>query len=204
LRKFVWAPNWRKFALALSLTFPQHPLPHKTYLSTMSTVRTKHSYETQFSIFRNNIYVVCPMCKAQAIIKTPALPNRHTAEKEIRLVCTACGHSKRQDEKAGPVSYLPNYKIIKSRYPAAGVRVDPYFFLPLWLSIPCCDEDLWAYNYEHLDFLKAHIESKLRERNLTTILNNSIGSRLPRWMTAKKNRQAVLKCIAQLKEKSFR
>jgi hypothetical protein len=170
----------------------------------MATVRTKHSYATQLSVFRNNIYVVCPMCKGQALIKTPALPDRETEQKEIRLVCTGCGHSKRQDERAGPVSYLPNYKTIKSRFPAAGVRIDPYFFLPLWLSAPCCDNDLWAYNYEHLDFLKAHVESKLRERDTTNIYNSSIGSRLPRWMTAAKNRETVLRCIAQLKENNYK
>jgi hypothetical protein len=169
----------------------------------MATLRIKNSYDTQLSVFRNNIYVECPMCKAQAIIKTPALPGRETEQKEIRLVCTGCGHSKRYDEK-GPVSYSPNHKITRSRFPAAGVRIDPYFFLPLWLSAGCCNNDLWAYNYEHLDFLKAHVESKLRERDITNIYNSSLGSRLPRWMTAGKNRQAVLKCIAQLKEKISR
>ena len=167
----------------------------------MATLRTKHSYQTQLSSFRNNIYVVCPVCKAQAIVKTPAVPNSEAAQNEIRLVCTACGHSKRYDEKAGPIPYLPNYKIKNGRLLSAGVRIDPYFFEPLWLYISCCNEGLWAYNYEHLNFLKTHVEAKLRERTLTNIANRSMGSRLPRWMTAAKNRKSVLKCIAQLKEK---
>ena len=79
-----------------------------------------------------------------------------------------------------------------------GTSVNSYFHLPLWQTINCCNNIFWAYNYEHLEFLKNHIESKLRERNLDEISNKSIGSRLPKWMTSKKNRETVLKIIQQL------
>ncbi len=63
------------------------------------------------------------------------------------------------------------------------------------------DNTLWAYNVEHLDFLAEHIGAKLRERNGQELLNGSIGSRLPKWMTSKKNREALLKKITELKSK---
>ncbi|MEO6133505.1 MAG: hypothetical protein ABIP35_00035, partial [Ginsengibacter sp.] len=60
---------------------------------------------------------------------------------------------------------------------------------------------LWAYNLEHLDFLRGHIEATLRERNGQELLNKSLGSRLPKWMTAKKNREPLLKKISELQNK---
>ena len=78
---------------------------------------------------------------------------------------------------------------------------DPYFHQPLWLKSDCGENTLWAYNYEHLDFLERHVEAKLRERNIESIENKSLGSRLPKWITSKKNRELVLKTIKQLKEK---
>lgn len=71
----------------------------------------------------------------------------------------------------------------------------------LWLRIELNDGDLWAYNLEHLEFLKNHISAGLRERTLENISNKSIGSRLPKWMTSKKNRVDVLKAIEKLKRK---
>jgi hypothetical protein len=41
----------------------------------------------------------------------------------------------------------------------------------------------------------------LRERNDVEYSNKSLGSRLPKWMTSKKNREEVLKAIDKLKNK---
>jgi hypothetical protein len=62
---------------------------------------------------------------------------------------------------------------------------------------------LWAYNYDHLNFLKDHIQATLRERNAQEPSNQSLGSRLPAWMTSAKNREAVLKGIAHLQQKAL-
>jgi hypothetical protein len=71
----------------------------------------------------------------------------------------------------------------------------------LWLSIQLKEGELWAYNLEHLEFIKNHISANLRERTLENISNKSIGSRLPKWMTSKSNRNDVLKAIEKLKNK---
>jgi len=79
-----------------------------------------------------------------------------------------------------------------------------YFELPLWLSLPCCGQVLWAYNVQHLDFLEDFVRAKLRERARDETFgwsNKSLVSRLPKWIQSAKNRDAVLKCIARLRNK---
>ena len=76
-----------------------------------------------------------------------------------------------------------------------------FFHLPVWLSVDFSGETLWAYNLEHLNFLAEHVGAKLRERNSLAFNVRSIGARLPRWMTAADNREAILKAIEKLKEK---
>lgn len=72
----------------------------------------------------------------------------------------------------------------------------------LWLRTAFGEHEVFAYNYEHLAFLKQHIAATLRERNHSPMYHNkSLASRLPRWMTAAKNREAVLKCIEKLEKK---
>jgi hypothetical protein len=60
---------------------------------------------------------------------------------------------------------------------------------------------MWAYNREHIAFLKLHIEAKLRERNGQELANKSLGSRLPKWMNSKKNREPLLKSLTELQNK---
>lgn len=93
-----------------------------------------------------------------------------------RVVCRQCGYNKTLEENS---TYSYN----------------------LWFSIDCCGEELWAYNRKHLNFLKEHIEATLRERNDLPFSNKSLGSRLPKWMTSKKNRESVLKSIQKLNQK---
>lgn len=80
-----------------------------------------------------------------------------------------------------------------------GKPADPAFGLPLWLQSPCCDETLWAYNGPHLRALRDYVASDLRER--TGVLYWSTFARLPKWVSAGKNRDAVLRCIDRLGKK---
>ena len=168
----------------------------------MTTKRITDSYEQYIYDFMRDIYVICPSCGGQGLVKSPAFDVRNKEEQGIKFICASCGHSKRLDEK--PVAVLSGsaHNVITGRYLIIGAAIDPYFHLPLWLTTNCCDHLLWAYNYEHLDFLQRHVASKLRERDTQNMLNKSLGSRLPKWMTSKKNREAVLKGIEHLAKKS--
>ncbi len=167
----------------------------------MPTTRTKNSYQKQVYDFIKDIYVICPSCDGQAIIKTPEFSTGKKNEQEIKLICTKCGHNKHLAEKPDLILHSSSSKIITGKYEIIGGAIDPYFHLPLWLTMNCCNNLLWAYNYEHLDFLMIHVQAKLRERNIQEMSNKSLGSRLPKWMTSKKNREAILKGFTHLKNK---
>jgi hypothetical protein len=104
-------------------------------------------------------------------------------------------------EKPTSVLYSSGRKIITGRYYVVGGEIDPFFYLPLWLKTDFEGHSIWAYNLEHLHFLRQHIEAKLRERNGQELSNKSIASRLPRWMTSKKNREIILKKMDELQKK---
>lgn len=76
---------------------------------------------------------------------------------------------------------------------------DPHFGLPLWLVAPVRGRTLWAFNYEHLAFLKDFVAATLRERDAN--VNRSQASRLPNWLTARANREIVLTAIQRLETK---
>jgi len=94
---------------------------------------------------------------------------------QIKVTCKNCGYNKTHNNAMPSEDY--------------------------WLSTQLSHGTFWAYNYEHLDFLKKHISAELRERNLDEIKNNSVGSRLPKWISSKKNRSELLKIIEKLKSK---
>jgi hypothetical protein len=74
--------------------------------------------------------------------------------------------------------------------------IDPVFGLELWFTAPFKGETVWAYNVEHLRFLRAYLAADLRQR--TPNQNSSLTSRLPRWMKAAKNRSALVALIDEM------
>jgi hypothetical protein len=160
-----------------------------------------NAYEKTLYEFLENIYVVCPTCESQAIVRSKGFL-KSNEEKETKLICTKCGMNKYYSEtpkekwtsKGSGIEY-------EFRTMVLGTTIDPYFRLPLWLQKEMPYGVLWAYNYEHLDFLENHIRAELRNRENSAIRNKSLGSRLPKWMTSKKNRAEILNGIEKLKQK---
>jgi hypothetical protein len=79
---------------------------------------------------------------------------------------------------------------------APEVATDFYFHLPLWLQTTCCNENLWALNPRHLDYLESYVSAELREGHG----HGTMASKLPRWVMSAKNREEVLRCISKLRE----
>lgn len=164
--------------------------------------KTENSYQTFiYDFLKYDVWVHCPGCSKKAIIKTNDFSFRDNNHEEIKLVCTGCGYSKKLSEKPSAILSTSGTKPLKGRVYAIGGAIDPFFYLPLWLTISCENNILWAYNREHLTFLHTHVEAKLRERSGPDHSNKSLGSRLPGWMTSEKNRQKVLKKISELESK---
>lgn len=180
-------------------TFALSTYSYRRQFVCMTAHRSKGGYNKQVYDFLKDILVTCPSCSRQAFVKASDSPFIGIDENEIRVTCAHCGYNKRLEEKPGFILSSSSGKTIRGRHLIVGGAIDPYFHLPLWLKVECCNNILWAYNIEHLDFLQRHIEAKLRERNTEGIENKSLGSRLPRWMTSAKNRTTILQSIAQLK-----
>jgi hypothetical protein len=151
-------------------------------------MRTKKGYQTWlYEFFRFDILVECPQCSKKAIVKISE-PVFSTIKPEVKLICVHCGFNK---------YLLPQ----KTTMYSLGAPIDPFFQIPLWLTKSYRKNILWAYNYEHLSFLKEHIAALLRERNGQAFFNKSLASRLPKWMTSAKSRKDIIDCIYDLEQK---
>lgn len=165
--------------------------------------RTKHTYlKDIYDFLEPEVLVVCPKCHMKASIKTGKFSVAIFSEENLKLICTNCGYNKKLSEKSKVFSNSStDINVSTGRSFTIGNGKDPFFDCDLWLTKQCVENNLWAYNYNHLDFLYDHVQATLRERDGEAPKNRSLGSRLPKWMTSRKNRDSILKCIEDLKEK---
>jgi hypothetical protein len=164
--------------------------------------------------FGNRFFVRCPRCERRAVVA----PSHPTDDARVRLfaphrlVCGACGHMREwngapyalaTDVTSGAITYpLAERRAHPRRSEGGGSLViggpfDWYFRLPVWLQTPCCGETLWAYNAEHLAFLRSFVTAQLRERTSTASTRSS-ASRLPHWMIIAKNRDEATRGLERL------
>lgn len=141
------------------------------------------------------IDIECPKCKKHAVV---------SSEKQgfnARLVCYSCGKSEIYSGNIG--IYKSGQISSNSSYIVIGQPVDPYFKYPLWYQFDFKGRMFFAYNQDHLSFLKTYIADPLRkiDRTETGWANSSLQSRLPKWMLAANNRVALLKKIKVLESK---
>lgn len=148
--------------------------------------------------FATEFLVRCPRCQKQARVAVAP-----TEEFVVRLTCSNCGNL--QDwECTQPATRMwsSDPDLYEKGVISIGSSVDWCFHLPLWLKTQCCGHELWAYNYEHLDWIENYVGAKLRERTQdeqTGWRNQSLASRLPKWIKDSKNREDILKAITKLR-----
>ena len=141
---------------------------------------------TYLQDFGDEILVVCPQCRECALL---VRFERESVNWGNRLVCHHCGHSRdwrvrRRDRVV---------------FPGSGPHL--VYGLETWLQVRCWGEVLWAFNREHLEFLRSFVSSDLRKRPRVPNhgwANRSLESRLPRWIKAAKNREIVLRKLDEL------
>ncbi|TVT31497.1 hypothetical protein FNH05_28275 [Amycolatopsis rhizosphaerae] len=162
-----------------------------------------HSFRDQrwtswdFVSTADEVLVRCPRCDACA--KVVHLPRHGQGSGLRRLVCTACGYT--SDKHLAGRWVLPS---VLSRPERRGTVRDPIFRLPLWLQTDCRGHVLWAYNQRHLDYLEAFVSARLRLRSQPDPDTGwhrrmTMTAKLPKWLKAAKNREAVLHRIARLR-----
>ena len=144
------------------------------------TVNPADIYEISIYELMDEVLVECSKCKKQARVKR--LDNRNNL---TRISCKACGFF-RQKAK-------PKMLISKDGF-------DPFFGLELWLKAPALGNLVWAYNRRHLELLHSYISSDMRIRKpyVSGARNSTVGSRLPKWMSAKKNRTTIVKVLEKI------
>jgi hypothetical protein len=132
--------------------------------------------------------VPCPVCGWKWLEACVARERWRPAQGQTEdRVCPACHR-----RASLPLRWYPQ--------PFGGGAVDPVFGLPLWLQAPCCGHVLWAYGREHLEELRAYVAARQRERSPASGFWSMV-PRLPRWVGAAGNRDAVLRCLDRLEER---
>jgi hypothetical protein len=160
--------------------------------------RDKEGYKKFIHDFVDLVLVVCPQCSGEAIVHSK-FSFRKIQYQEIKVTCASCGFNKTQKEITSSILY--SRSATKTKYILFGAPVDPFFKYPLRLQDSVNGNLFWAYNYEHLSFIRDLIEARLRERTNQSNFNASVASRLPRWLTSKSNRETVLNVIERLSKK---
>ncbi|MGY1496102.1 hypothetical protein ACW4TU_05675 [Streptomyces sp. QTS52] len=143
--------------------------------------------------FIGSVLVRCPRCARPAHVQ----PDPHEPDQAIhsvlfaprRLVCGGCGLSRRWSGSS----------VMFSGSTAATAR-DPYFHLPVWLQTETRHGRLWAYNLEHLAYIRRFVAASLRERApwYDTGRKMTLVARLPVWIKSAKNRDEVLRAIDRI------
>lgn len=139
--------------------------------------------------------VRCPRCSRRAEVFAPL--GYYDFHAPRRVSCFACSYTRRwMGDETLWKSFDDYYRSGSGDAIYVGGPYDWYFGFPVWLQTPCCGHVLWAYNSEHLSFLRRYVSAELRERSV--MRNTSLASRLPKWMKTAKNRDAVLKGLDRL------
>jgi hypothetical protein len=107
----------------------------------------------------------------------------------INIVCSNCNQAK-------------EYEAINTRcYANSNLAIDPYFGLQLWLQISLDNNIFWAYNFNHLAYLKIYVSAKLRDEK--GISKYSMTQKLPNFIKLAKNRSKIVKMIERLEKLDF-
>ncbi|UOG72951.1 hypothetical protein MTX78_12515 [Hymenobacter tibetensis] len=137
--------------------------------------------------YRVSVKRYCDNCGTQF---EKVIPTTIRKVNELTISCPQCGITRtfkaRNDE-------------VRISYGNTGLGNDPIFHLPLWLQHTVKAQLLWAYNRHHLQDIKQYISAKLRERQART--HTTMVERLPNFIKASKNRNALLKAIEKMEQK---
>ena len=135
------------------------------------------------------VLVRCPRCDGQALLRD--LYDGGKRWGGYRLSCERCAHTRDWPKAGGqPI-------------PCDGPHLSG-FDLDLWLQTLCCGHTLWAFNTEHIRVMEEYIGASVRDRSRDAAghcRNNALISRLPKWMISARNREAVLKGLARLRDR---
>lgn len=179
---FVECPKCHKRAIIKKET------PNSCWSERILTCPNCHfSQRGRKETFRVELKCNCSNCAVEINL---TIPNVNKKKERIAVKCKNCGVT--QD-------YEPRNISQEWMFSNNGKEIENYFGLPLWISSNFRNYTFWAFNYEHLDYLKKYISADLRERNNRT--HWTMVEKLPVWMKSSKNREKLIKLINELEIK---
>lgn len=129
-------------------------------------------------------------CSNCAVELNLTIPNVNEKKGKIAIKCKSCGVTQDYEPRNIPQEWL---------YSNKGKVNENYFGLPLWINSNFRNYTFWAFNYEHLEYLKKYISADLRERNNRA--HWTMVEKLPDWIKSSKNREKLIKLINELETK---
>ena len=179
---FVECPNCSKRATVTKET------PFSYYSErTISCPNCHFSQKGRKQNYRVELNCNCSNCSKEINLIIPSVNEK---KEKIAIKCKNCGKTQ---------EYAPRNIAQEWIYRSNGKPSDDYFGLPLWISSNFKDYIFWAYNYEHLNYLKLYISAEIRESNNRT--HWTMIEKLPVWMSSAKNREKLMKIIKELEIK---
>ncbi|MBL7804687.1 MAG: hypothetical protein JNL02_13185 [Saprospiraceae bacterium] len=181
--------------------------------------------------FSDHFFVECPSCSGRALVRQgdhrllctrchhTEMPGRWYGAWRLYVSrrCSVCGtHGSRSvetDQQRDKLLLRCSECGDEREYRAQGTHLqrnkglvtDSVYGLPLWLQGEFQGELCWAFNPEHLDYLRRYVGAKLRERGIlprnTIRKNSSMLSRLPGFIKKARNREALLRFFDQLEQR---
>ena len=172
---FVKCPNCSSQALVR-----QDKSEAKFYAARVSCVHCGYNESTSSTSWKGPVTGIinrkCPYCGR-------SINKRLKGPKYLKFAHIKCECEFEFDE---PIDWRP---ILNDR------AMDPFFGLPLWFTDHVLGHNLWAYNREHLKFLKNVVEAEIRE---VKTAYRTLSVSLPKWMLAGKHRAEILKAIDRI------
>lgn len=154
---------------------------------TLKCTNCFHSQKGRKESYSVELNCHCPHCSEEISVKIPRVNEK---KETISIKCSNCGKTE---------NYKPRNIEQQLQYIENGKPSDYYFGLPLWLTSNFRGNDFWAFNNEHLLYLKEYIQAELREKNGRT--HWTMVEKLPEWMKSRKNREKLIKLITELEKK---
>lgn len=181
---WVQCPNCQDMGLVRT-HLSRYNIPFPTGYSTQFACKYCHYSKTHnedwYGYYQGTSYQTCGFCGSG--LSFISEPTKAPYEKVI-LSCDAC-----KQTKPYPLKWY-RYKEDKP--------IDPFFGLDLWMQTSIKSNTLWLYNQDHLAYLRAYVQAKLRaddQRHKYSMISN-----LPQWVKAAKNRDLIIRKLNQLEK----
>jgi DNA-directed RNA polymerase subunit RPC12/RpoP len=126
----------------------------------------------------------CSNCGKEII---RVIPNLSEKKEHLSIKCENCGETE---------THKPRNIENRMFFTNQQGEKEKIFGLSLWLQEEVKGDILWAYNYDHLNYLENYISSDLRVR-----IGMTLSAKLPQFIKDKKNRTRLIKLIGKMKIK---